>query len=315
MKKSELVMEIFKDNPGLSNTEIAEEVGCTTRLVRKVLNPIRTKDKKKIEERPKAVTPAKILIFDIETAPMEVYVWGLYKQRINPINVIKDWSILSWSAKWLFDPEVMSERVTGKEAIKRDDTSILPGLWSLMDEADIIIGHNCKNFDIRKSNLRFKLAGMVPPSSYRVIDTQKTAQKVFSVSSYKMDYLNKIFGNKAKLDAPYSLWVDSVNGSDEALKTMEEYNRFDVVVNEELYLDLRPWIKSHPNVNLYQNYTEFIERCSHCGSDDLVWSSKYYTPAGRFKAFRCSLCGAIGRSRFSDLTTEERKALTISLAS
>ena len=32
----------------------------------------------------------KILLFDIETSPMEVYVWGLYKQFISHNNIIKD---------------------------------------------------------------------------------------------------------------------------------------------------------------------------------------------------------------------------------
>ena len=32
----------------------------------------------------------KILLFDIETSLMEVYVWGLYKQFIPHTNIIKD---------------------------------------------------------------------------------------------------------------------------------------------------------------------------------------------------------------------------------
>ena len=41
-----------------------------------------------------------------ETAPMEVYVWGLkYNNYISPSNVIKDYSVLCWSAKWLFEPD------------------------------------------------------------------------------------------------------------------------------------------------------------------------------------------------------------------
>lgn len=54
--------------------------------------------------------------------------------------------------------------------------------------------------------------------------------------------------------------------------------------------------------------------CSNCGSDDIEWKGYYYTPAGRFKSFRCSNCGGIGRSRFSDLTKEEKLNLTISVA-
>ncbi len=54
----------------------------------------------------------RILLFDIETAPMEVFVWGLYKQFIPHTNVIKDWFILSWSAKWLYEDKILSAVVT-----------------------------------------------------------------------------------------------------------------------------------------------------------------------------------------------------------
>jgi hypothetical protein len=38
---------------------------------------------------------ARILLFDIETAPMEVYTWTLMDVGyINPNMVVKDWSIL-----------------------------------------------------------------------------------------------------------------------------------------------------------------------------------------------------------------------------
>ena len=39
------------------------------------------------KEKPKKVNA---LLADIETAPMEVYVWGLYKQRIHHDNIIRD---------------------------------------------------------------------------------------------------------------------------------------------------------------------------------------------------------------------------------
>ena len=84
----------------------------------------------------------RILIFDIETSPMEVLVWGLYEQRISPDNVKKEWSVLSWSAKWLFDSEIMGSVVTPEQAKNRTDKSVITSIWKLIDEADIIIAHN-----------------------------------------------------------------------------------------------------------------------------------------------------------------------------
>jgi len=305
LTKTEKIIEISKQYPNMKNREIADEVGCTRRLVRMVRN----------EYSPEVTTKKapKILIFDIETSPMEVYVWGLYKQQIPIQNVIKDFSLLSWSAKWLFEPEIMSAKVTGWEAKNRADGSIIEGLWKLLDEADIVVGHNVAKFDVRKSNLRFHINGLQPPMPYRIIDTMKHAMRVFGSSSYKMDYLNKIFQLNMKKDTTYDLWVRCVNGDESALTKMLHYNEFDVVVTEELYLDIRPWMKSHPNIALYIDTDETI--CTNCGNEFLSWGGFYYTPAGKYKAFRCNSCGAIGRSRVSSLTKEERASLLLSIAS
>ena len=142
----------------------------------------------------------KILLFDIETALMEVYVWGLYKQFISHNNIIKDkdgeeksWFVLSWAAKWLYDENVQSDIVTPKEARKRKDKRILKSIWKLLDEAEIVIGHNLDRFDIRKLNARFIDNDLDPPSPYKTIDTLKIARREFAFVSYKQDYLTKHF--------------------------------------------------------------------------------------------------------------------------
>ena len=51
---------------------------------------------------------ARILLLDIETAYMVVD--GIYDRKVDyirPEQIVKDWSILGWAAKWLFEPEIM----------------------------------------------------------------------------------------------------------------------------------------------------------------------------------------------------------------
>ena len=302
MTKTEKIIAVKDKNPDWKNRKIAKEVGCTRRLVRMVLNEYVQVDKK----------APKILLFDIETSPMEVFVWGLYKQQIPIQSIIKDWSMLSWSAKWLFDSKIISAKVTGYEAKAREDGSIITKLWKLLDQADVVVAHNGIKFDVRKANLRFHLNQLPPPMPYRTVDTMKHAMRVFGSSSYKLDYLNKIFGLNMKKDAPYKWWVGAVNGDEGCLANMLAYNEFDVVVLEELYLELLPWMKSHPNIGLYIDSK--VPVCANCGSEDLYWGGYYYTPAGKYKAFRCS-CGAVGRNRISDLTKEDRERLLLPVAS
>lgn len=302
MTKTEKILALDAENPAFTNREIANVVGCSRRLVRMIRNKPEMFEKRM----------PKILVFDIETSPMEFYGWHLFKQVVTPEQVKKTWSILTWSAKWLFDDKVIHQRVSGNEAYHRKDASIIGGLWKLFDEADILVGHNIFKFDVRRANLRFLVNGLNPPNPYRCIDTMKHAQRVFNAPSYKLDFLNQTLGIQCKDHAPYAWWKRAAEGDDEAIKLMENYNITDVNVTEELYLRLRPWMKGHPNVALYINTDKTL--CSNCGNEKLTWGGFYYTPAGKYKSFRCDKCGAIGRSRFSDLDKEARAKLLLSIA-
>ena len=254
----------------------------------------------------------KILIFDIETAPMEVYVWGLYKQRINHDNVIQDWFALSWAAKWLFFEEIQSDVLTPEEAQNGNDKRICESMWELFESADIVVAHNAFRFDIRKLNSRWILHGMNPPSPYQTIDTLKESRKMAAHSSHRLDYLGQILHNKQKMETDYGLWKRCKHGDSDALYYMEEYNKSDVTLLEDVYLSIRAWIKSHPNVSLYVNDDD--RRCTACGSRELKPTDDYVTMASVFPGWRCDECGAISRGRSTQIPLKKRKNLLLSVA-
>jgi len=254
----------------------------------------------------------KILLLDIETLPMWVRVWGLYKQRIPITNIVKDWIVLSWAAKWLMDSNMMSDILTVEEVESRDDERICQSIWDLINEADIILAHNLERFDIKKLNSRFMIHGFMPPSPYQMIDTLKHSYKIAAHSSHKLDWIGKLVTNEGKLSTDYELWLRCERGEQEALDYMLAYNKEDVNLLEEVYLWMRPWINSHPNVGLYMDLTTSV--CTRCGSEDLKNLDYYYTPAGKYAAIRCNDCGGIGRCRSSALTTKENSILTRSVA-
>ena len=97
----------------------------------------------------------KILLFDIETSLYHFVGWGTYKQFIQHYQITKHQYIISWAAKWLYDDNVQSDVVTPEESKNRDDGRILKSIWKLLDEADIVIGHNGDRFDLRKLRWRF----------------------------------------------------------------------------------------------------------------------------------------------------------------
>ena len=229
----------------------------------------------------------KILLFDIETSLMKVYVWGLYKQYIPHDNIIDDWFIISWSAKWLYDDKVISDVVTPKEAVKSNDKRILNSMWKLLDKADIVIAHNGDRFDLRKLNWRFINSDIKPPSPYRSIDTLKISRKEFAAPSHKLDFLTKNFNVQTKIKTDFQLWVDCMNGNKKRLDEMLKYNKQDVVALEDVYLILRPYIKNHPNLGVLMD----MDVCSTCGSKNIEETeSVYLTSANKFLVFRCNSC-------------------------
>ncbi len=254
----------------------------------------------------------KVLVFDIETAPLLAFVFQkqVWKANISSDHVVSEWYMLCWSAKWLLEDEVMSDRLTGTEAKHEDDKRIVKSLWKLLDEADIVIAHNGDSFDVPNMNTRFIVHGLSPTSPYQTIDTKVVAKKQFGFTHNSLNALAKIFGLGEKMETDFELWKRCVAGDDEALKYMEEYNIGDIELLEDVYIRLRPWIRSHPNIGLYLE--EGSESCPNCGNKDITWvrNKYYYTQTNRYPVFKCG-CGAWGRSRKAD---KNSKAAVVGLA-
>lgn len=239
----------------------------------------------------------KILVFDLETAPLRAYVWRLWKQNVNPTNgqLQSEWFLLTYAAKWLFDDKVICGKLTPEEVSKEDDSRLLRDMWDLLNEADIIIAHNGMNFDVPIINGRFIKHGMLPPMPYKVIDTLRHVQKQFNLPSNKLDYIGQYLGLGCKIKTDFDLWVRCLQGDNAALSEMEIYNIQDVKLLEDVYLTIRPYIQPHPNLGLY--IASDVQCCPSCMSKNLVWQGHFTTYANTYKAFRCNDCGSIGRSR------------------
>lgn len=197
-------------------------------------------------------TSAKVLILDIETAPILAYTWGIWNQNIQPSNVHTDWFCLTWAAKWLFEDKVYSGKLTSNEAKTQDDSRIIKGIWHLLNEADIVIAHNGQKFDLPKLNSRFIINKLHPPLPYQQIDTLLHIRRQFGFTSNKLDYVNHLLNlPRKKENDGMPLWVNCYKGNTKALSEMLAYNIEDVRILEETYLRIRAWIKPHPNMGLF----------------------------------------------------------------
>jgi DNA polymerase elongation subunit (family B) len=238
----------------------------------------------------KEVDKPKILLLDIETAPIQAYVWRLFDENVGLNQIVKDWHLLSWSAKWLGERKIFYQDQR-KEKDVSEDFNLCAGIWQLINEADIIIGHNSDRFDLKKLNARFISHQMKPPSQYRTIDTLKIARKMFGFTSNKLEFIaGKLCGTKKLTDRKFNgfaLWDECLKGNQKAWQEMEKYNKRDVVVLEELYLKLQAWDKSI-NFSVFNNG---LNTC-RCGSTEMKRNGYTYTNAGKFRRYQCTVCGA-----------------------
>lgn len=253
----------------------------------------------------------KTLIIDIETSPIMGKVWSLWKQNVSLDQIEEDWYIMSYSAKWLGEDDIMYNDC--RENIG-DDTELLVDMYSLLDQADIVVAHNGDKFDVPKINARLILNGFTPPSPYKTIDTVKVAKKHFGFTSNKLAYLTAELCEDQKLDhakfAGWKLWNECMEGNEEAWDEMMEYNMMDVISLEELYLKFLPWTSTHPNVTSDHLSNEM--HCPKCASTDLNKRGFYYTNKGKYQRYRCNDCGGWSAETYTMNTKEKRKSLLAS---
>lgn len=303
--KSQLEKLYALRGKGFTWNELTEEFpGTTANQLRKAFyNNLERKS-----EVPETTQP-KILIIDIETTPIVSYTWGIFDQDVALNQIIEDWSILSWSAKWLGSDKVFYSD-TRSEKNPRNDKKLLQEIWDLMDQADIIVGQNSIAFDVKKLNARFILNGMKPPSSFRQIDTMRIAKKNFKFTSNKLEYMSKnLCSEHVKLTqrkfAGFDLWKACLNKVRDAFKELQAYNVEDVLATEELLKKLLPWDKSI-NFNVYRD--ELDNTCT-CGNDKFKKKGHVYSNLAKYDRFICTNCGKEHVSRENLLTKEKRKSL------
>lgn len=251
----------------------------------------------------------RILALDIETKYMKVKVWGPGEQYIGYDQAEEDWTILSWSAKWLGEDKILGED-TFRQRDKKDDKKILKGIYRLMEQADVILTQNGKKFDVPKLLARFIQHDFAPLPKKEHIDTKRLG-KQFGFTSYSLDYMCKVLKTKhQKLKhgkfPGRELWDQFLAGNPEAQREMRKYNDNDVVCLEEVYLKLRPW---GINVDLSKYTKDQGPTCSVCTSHNLTKYGYAYKGQGKYQRYCCQDCGAKVRGKDNLLTKVKRAAL------
>lgn len=276
-----------------SNAKAAEYMGVGRRTVDRAISSLK---RSAVEAGVvfKASTEPKVLLLDIETAPILANIWQMWQDVRNTEALLSDWYIMTWAAKWLGSDKVMSMSLADTKGYRpgsEADRPLLEGMHALMNEADYVIAHNGDKFDIKKINTRFLEHQLSPPTPYKSIDTLKIAKRYFSFTSNKLDYLAKKLLGEGKLKHNgLALWQGCVTGDPKSWKTMLEYNEKDVVLLERVYLKLRAWDHLHPNFAVHSDKEELS--CTVCGSSNVkATGDTVKTVTGAYIGYVCNDCG------------------------
>jgi len=228
----------------------------------------------------------KLLSIDIENSPHLVYTYNLWGNNmyIAPDMVVERSRILCFAAKWIgegTEPMFFSEYHNGRP-------NMLSEFWNLLNEADALVHFNGNRFDETKINKELLVQGYDPPSPFKHIDLYTVVKKNFDFAYKRLDQVAAELGLGRKVKhSGISLWKRCLAGDPEAWEKMREYNVQDVVLNEELFDVLKPWISTLPSVGA----AEGKDVCPACGNVNLTKEGFALTKTGKYQRYRCNSCG------------------------
>jgi DNA polymerase elongation subunit (family B) len=239
----------------------------------------------------------KILLLDIETAPHMAAVWGLWNQNVATSQLLKPGYTLCWAAKWYHEKEILFD------SIQSGHKSMIRRIHRLMSESDVIVHYNGLKFDIPTLNREFLVLGLNPPAPSAHVDLLRVARRRFRLASNKLDFVAKSLGFKGKEQHKgFELWLECMARKPEAWDTMERYNTQDVVLLEQVYDRLKPWIQSHPSHSAYEDATV----CPNCGSEKRQSRGFAMSRTLKYRRFQCGGCGTWYRSSKAEKRGSER---------
>ena len=239
----------------------------------------------------------RIGLLDLEVAPNIAVTWGIHDQTLRYSDLISEWFIISMQYQLLEDKKVSYISVLNdKKRFKknyRDDYAVVKRAYDFLQEVDVIVGHNIKNYDLKKLKAKFLEHKLPPIEMPFVVDTLVWARK-YGFTSRKLGDLCKKLELTQKLSHEPGDFILAAQGNVDAIKRIVKYGIGDIPTLKDLYLILRPY-ENHPNQNAFKNYP----CCVKCGSARI--HKRGTNKTGEFITWACYDC----RARFVDKNSKK----------
>lgn len=232
----------------------------------------------------------RIMVYDIETAPMKAWVWNCGKQYLGHKQLEKgprgkvDIITISWvfndgkaakSLDWGWEEQDSKPMIEKFDLIIKDE----------QEAGTIVFGKNNKRFDDKHINAQRLIHDLPPLPDWTKYteDLEKQCRKYFNFPSQSLDYLSKLFelGGKDKME--FQDWIDIVEKNDPSkLAKMIRYNKKDCVDTLRLIEKVLPHIELKNK--LVYNPGNAIAVCKACGSTNIRKNGT----RGNYRSYYCN---------------------------
>jgi hypothetical protein len=233
----------------------------------------------------------RILIYDIECSPELSWTYPPEWQT-SVIRMEDRQKLMSFSYKWYGENKIYHRSLADMPTFDtdhQDDSLLARELHDVMEAADIVMGHNNFSFDNKMANMFFVVNGIEPIPPYKVIDTKRMATSLFKFPSNKLDNLARLFSIKGKTETTIgSLWYKCyVEKDKKAYELLKDYNNQDVIVTEQLYEKMRPFMHQHPSLSRISGE---YDSCPRCGGYSFRIKAYRTTNTARYHQYQCNEC-------------------------
>ena len=244
----------------------------------------------------------RVLFFDIENAPHDVYTWGLFNQNVGIGQIVEPGRVFGFGAKWLGEKETFfySDQEHTHEGM-------VVAAHKLLNEADIVVTYNGIGFDIPHMQREFLLQGLLPPKPFKQIDLLRIVRRQFKFASNKLDFVSQQLGIGHKTHHEgFALWVKCMAGDERAWAKMARYCKQDVRLTEKLYHYLLPWMTAVPHIGQMDGAEH---SCWACGGTKLRRDGTAFAFVTSYRLYQCQGCGAWvrGSTKLQDATTTRQQ--------
>lgn len=232
----------------------------------------------------------KRLFYDIETSQYEVRSFRIgYKLNLGYHNVTKLAKIICVSWKWEGEDKIHNLKWDSKMC----DKKMLESFIEVLNKADEIVAHNGDRFDIKWIRTRALFHKIPMKAKYRSLDTLKKAKSNFNFPNNRLDTIAQFLGVGAKVEHDgMKMWDAVQDGDKDYLNEMVKYCDGDIVVLEDVYFEMQPYVINNTHVGAHNDKMKCS--CPSCASEDVSLLKNSFTALGTIKReIECNSCGYV----------------------